>query len=134
MGTQGILVLNDPNFFGGSVKVIRSGAAPHRALPGGPPSGMSAFFPTECTLPITHPFREDSRGVGIADMAYALRNGRRPRAHMDLGFHAFEVMHGIWRSGDTGKIYELTSHCERPKPLRSLGLSGTAEELFTLDD
>ncbi len=52
---------------------------------------------------------------------------------MDLGFHAFEVMHGIWRSGDTGKIYELTSHCERPKPLRSLGLSGTAEE-FTLDD
>ena len=81
----------------------------------------------------THLFREDSRGVGIADMAYALRNGRRPRAHMDLGFHAFEVMHGIWRSGDTGKIYELTSHCERPKPLRSLGLSGTAEE-FTLDD
>ena len=132
MGTQGILVLNDPNFFGGSVKVIRSGAAPIEPFQEAP-SGMSAFFPTEFTLPITHPFREDSRGVGIADMAYALRNGRRPRAHMDLGFHAFEVMHGIWRSGDTGKIYELTSHCERPKPLRSLGLSGTAEE-FTLDD
>ena len=132
MGTQGILVLNDPNFFGGSVKVIRSGAAPIEPFQEAP-SGMSAFFPTECTLPITHPFREDSRGVGIADMAYALRNGRRPRAHMDLGFHAFEVMHGIWRSGDTGKIFELTSHCERPKPLRSLGLSGTAVE-FTLDD
>ena len=67
-------------------------------------------------------------------MAYALRNGRRPRAHMDLGFHAFEVMHGIWRSGDTGKIYELTSLIARGRsPLRSLGLSGTAEE-FTLDD
>lgn len=129
IGTQGILVLNDPNFFGGAVQVIRNGGSP--IAPFG--DTQESWVQTPYTLPMTHPFRENSRGVGVADMAYALRNGRRPRAHMDLGFHAFETVHGIWLSGDTGKIYELTSRCERPAPLRSLGLSGTAEE-FTLDD
>ncbi|MGN0478339.1 MAG: hypothetical protein ACI4GO_02795, partial [Hominenteromicrobium sp.] len=132
MGTQGILILNDPNFFGGSVKVIRMGGDPIEPWMSDAPG---TFFTrqTEFTLPITHPFREDSRGVGVADMAYAIRNGRRARAYMDLGFHAFEVIHGIWRSGDTGEIVEMTSHCDRPQPIRPLGLSGTAEE-FMLDD
>ena len=132
MGTEGILILNDPNFFGGSVKVIRMGGDPIEPWMSNAPG---TFFTqqTEFTLPITHPFREDSRGVGVADMAYAIRNGRRARAYMDLGFHAFEVIHGIWRSGDTGEIVEMTSHCDRPQPIRPLGLSGTAEE-FMLDD
>lgn len=128
MGTHGILVLNDPNYFGGSVQVIRNGGNPVE-----PWEKETSFGEKAYTLPITHPYREDSRGVGIADMAYAVRNGRRPRASAELGMHAFEVIHGIWRSGDTGEIYTLKTSCPRPTPLRSLGLSGTAEE-YTLDD
>ncbi|MBP3705234.1 MAG: gfo/Idh/MocA family oxidoreductase, partial [Clostridia bacterium] len=85
------------------------------------------------TLPMTHPFRESSRGLGVADMAYAIRNNRRPRADCDLGYHTFEVIHGIWKSGDTGQVYEMTSRCERPAPIPCTGLTGTAEE-FALDN
>ncbi|MDO4559121.1 MAG: Gfo/Idh/MocA family oxidoreductase, partial [Planctomycetia bacterium] len=122
MGTAGILVLNDPNFFGGSVKVIRMDGDPIEPSMHDQPPMHHFTALAEFTLPMTHPFRTDSRGVGVADMAYAMRNGRKPRADVDLGFHAFEVVHGIWQSGDTGSIYELQSRCERPKPLRSLGL------------
>lgn len=133
MGTQGILTLNDPNFFGGTVTVARNGGEP--LDPSMSDQYPPRFFtePMQFPLPMTHPFRENSRGVGVADMAYAMLNHRKPRADVDLGFHAFEVVHGIWQSGDTGKIYEMTSHPERPAPLRSLGLFGSAEE-FTLDD
>ena len=133
MGTQGILVLNDPNFFGGSVKIIRNGGVPLDPCMNDKQPDAWFTDPLSYTLPMTHPFRESSRGLGVADMAYAIRNDRKPRADCDLGYHAFEVIHGIKKSGESGQIYEMTSRCERPAPIPALGLTGTAEE-FCLDN
>lgn len=133
MGTKGILILNDPNFFGGKVNIIRMGSA--ERAPFMPPAENADFLdymPPELTLPITHPYRDDSRGIGVADLCYAIRNNRKPRLYMDLGYHTFETIHGIWRSGDSGQVYELQSRCERPQPLEALSLPGTAEE-YVLD-
>ena len=126
-------MLNDPNFFGGSVKIIRNGGDPMDPCTNDHPPQAWFTNPNAYTLPITHPFRESSRGLGVADMAYAIRNNRRPRADCDLGYHAFEVIHGIRMSGESGQLYEMTSRCERPEPIPCLGLTGTAEE-FCLDN
>ena len=44
-----------------------------------------------------------------------------------------EVIHGMLESTKTGKVYEMTSHFERPAPLKPSNLVGTAQEA-TLND
>lgn len=98
-GTEGTLHLEDPNEFGGTLSVrLQSGQ--------------------ETAFPLTHAYAENSRGLGAADAAYALRLGRKPRCADDLIFHVFEAAKGIEQSCDTGSVYRMTSTCERPAPLR----------------
>lgn len=76
---------------------------------------MGNFEPTK-VLPV-YPFDHDSRGVGAAEMAWAIRTGREPRAAAQLGIHCQEILEGLKISGETGKVYELKSTCTVPKPL-----------------
>jgi hypothetical protein len=34
-----------------------------------------------------------------------------------MGFHAFEIVHGIWEGSKTGKIHTMESTCAQPAPL-----------------
>lgn len=152
-GTQGTMKLGDPNMFNDTISVTRSGAKPQKEfmMPGmqpksGPGMGMEAdddvqqlvefsmsSLPTTVELPLLHGFYDSVRGVGLADMCYALRNGRRPRCHADIGYHSIEIIHGIQESCKTGKIYEMTSRCERPEPLPVSAYSASCQEA-TLDN
>ena len=102
-GTAGSLRVPDPNGFGGPVSVRRAGAKEW----------------TE--MPLTHGFAENSRGIGVADLAYGLRTGRPHRASGALGYHVLEAMHGFHDASDSGRRYEMQSTVERPAAL-PLGL------------
>ena len=56
------------------------------------------------------------RGLGAADLAYAIRNGRPPRCGTGLAFHTYEAAAGLVISCDTQRTYSMTSRCERPAP------------------
>ena len=138
-GTEGTLIVFHPNFYSGRVALRRlsSVPAPPFAPPPPTPPPPEGFIvrgvSSETDLPMLHGFLDNSRGIGLADMAYALRNGRRPRIHSDIGLHAFEIVDGILESARTGRIHEMTSTCERPKMLRTTALAGSAQEV-ALDD
>ena len=138
-GTQGTLVLFHPNFYSGRVALRRlsSAPAPMFAPPPATPPPPEGFIvrgvTTETELPMLHGFLDNSRGIGFADMAYALRNGRRPRMHADLGFHSIEIIEGILESTRTGRTHEMKSTCERPKMFEAMALAGSVQEL-PLDD
>ncbi|MDD4774859.1 MAG: Gfo/Idh/MocA family oxidoreductase, partial [Eubacteriales bacterium] len=75
-GTEGTLTLNDPNNFSGNVSIhTKTG--------------------TDMTLPVAHAYTENERGLGVADLAYALRMNRKPRAGWECGLHTLEAAHGI---------------------------------------
>jgi hypothetical protein len=93
----------DPNSFGGPVLVRRAGAADWSEIP------------------LTHGYAENSRSVGVADMAYAQRSGRPHRASPELVYHVLELMHAFGDSSAQGKHVDLESTCQRPAPL-PLGL------------
>lgn len=115
-GTEGTLVLPDPNTFSGPVYLMRQGSD------------------QRYEMPLTHGYTDGcQRGLGVADMAWALRNGRPHRCSGEMGLHAFEIVHGIWESSRTGQAHEMKSTMERPKALRSGVLDGTAAEAV-LDD
>jgi predicted dehydrogenase len=67
-------------------------------------------------MPITH--REDwARGIGLADMAYGIRDNRPHRASGALAFHVLELMHAFEKAYNNGAYVELTSTVARPEPL-----------------
>ena len=95
-GTEGALSAPDPNTFGGPVKLRRAGESDW----------------TE--VPLTHPYTDNSRGLGAADLAAAARSGRKPRAGGDLAFHVLDTMQTVLEA--TGAWQTVESTCERPAP------------------
>jgi len=109
-GTEGTLSVPDPNTFGGPVRVLRAGAEDWSEVP------------------LTYGYAENSRGVGVADMACALRSGRLHRASGELAYHVLDIMHAVHEASVAGEHVKLKSKCRPPAPL-PLGLRP-----WTLDD
>jgi predicted dehydrogenase len=98
-GTEGSLRAPDPNFFDGPVLVRRAGEE------------------TWKEIPLLDTYRENSRGLGIADMATAIAEGRPQRASGELAYHVLDVMHGVYDASSSGKYYDVKSVCPRLEPL-----------------
>ena len=96
-GSEGTLVVPDPNTFGGPVRLHRQG------------EGVSE-------VPSAFGYTDEFRGVGAADMVYALRSGRPHRASGDLAFHVLDVMETIFEAAEAGRRLEVSSRVERPAP------------------
>ena len=65
----------------------------------------------------THGFNENSRGLGLLDLAYAARDGRPPRASGELAQHVLEVMTGIADAPQMGGFVDIASTCPVPEIL-----------------
>ena len=98
-GTKGTLLVPDPNCFGGPIE----------------------FFDGEkqewIELPLEFDYAENSRCLGLDDLAKALESGRRGRTTSRQTFHVLEAMCGIMKSAETGKPYTMTSRFEREAPM-----------------
>lgn len=103
-GTDGILIMGDPNLFGTPVCLQKTNAQP-------------------VVFPLTHGFAENSRGLGAAEMAWSIRAGRNHRASKEMAFHVFETMHGIMTSAESGVAYAMQSSFSTP-PLLPEGYIG----------
>ena len=99
-GTNGILKLNDPNDFSGEVTVTyRDGA--------------------ETPMPKNFAFWENSRGLGTADMCYALRNGREPRCSYERAIHILEAGVNIMNLDGKDKYHKMETTCERAEAFKA---------------
>lgn len=105
-GTKGSMIVPDPNGFGGKVEVRRS--------------GQKHWLRQK----IRYGYRENSRGLGLADMAAAIRTGRPHRANGELALHVLEIMHGVLRAAREGRHVVLTTEVERPEPMPPLPAKG----------
>ena len=96
---EGSLQVPDPNGFGGSVRLFKKDQEEW----------------TE--VPLTHGYSENSRGIGVADMAYALKSGCAHRASGELAYHVLDIMHAFHDASNQGRHIELESTCEQPAPM-----------------
>ncbi len=96
-GSEGSLSVPDPNMFNGTVKLYRDGKWEE--------------------VPLTHGYADNSRGIGVADMAYAIQEGRPHRASGELTFHVLDAMHGFLDASQSGKHYLMESQGVRPEAL-----------------
>lgn len=98
-GSLGTLSVPDPNTFGGPVRFYKPGQKEWQEIP------------------VLHGYAENSRGLGVADMAMALRTGRKHRANVDLTYHVLDTMHAFHDACREGLVYRLSSTCEKPAPM-----------------
>jgi predicted dehydrogenase len=96
-GTEGTLILPDPNTFGGDLCIRRRDAG------------------TEELLAATTP--RSTRGTGVLEMARAIRAGRPHRADGALAFHVLDVMTALRRSVDEPALVAIESSVDRAEPL-----------------
>lgn len=98
-GTEGSLGVPDPNFFGGVVRATRVEDRGWR------------------DVPLTHANEKNSRGLGVADLALAVRTGRAPRASGELAYHVLDIMESLLDAARLARHVDVASTCERPAPL-----------------
>lgn len=98
-GTEGTLAVPDPNGFGGTIRYKNK--------------RMKEFQ----DVPLLFGHNENDRGIGAADIAYAIRSGRPHRVNGDLAYHVLEAMWGYHDSSDSGTHYQMKSTVTRPAPL-----------------
>lgn len=108
-GTEGILHMGDPNDFDGKIYIQKS-------------DDLKTEFP------LLHPFKENCRGIGAADMAWALRTGRKPRLSFEIAYHALEIINGIIDSAQSGTLKRFNTDFELPTPIGTEFYNGECEE------
>jgi len=95
-GTEGSMIVPDPNGFGGEVFVRTRQSSDWELVP-------NRFG-----------FTENARGVGVRDIALAIAEGRPHRASGALAYHVLDAMHGFDDASKQGTHIELTSGVARP--------------------
>ncbi len=98
-GSKGTLFVPDPNCFGNEI----------------------TFFDGETNemkvIPVCFDYTENSRGLGLAEFAKALKTGRKPRTSYRQTLHVLEVMQAFVNSGESGKTTEIKSVFTREVPM-----------------
>lgn len=98
-GSEGSLLAPDPNFFGGEIFLRGENQEQWRAVP------------------IEFPYTTNMRGLGVADMARAVRAKEPNRCSGEMTYHVVDVMRALLKSAEVGRQINLKSECDRPAPL-----------------
>ena len=96
-GTEATIAVPDPNGFGGDIRI--------RAV------GESDWTVVPCAG------ATNGRGLGVLDMARALRHGGSLRAPSEIGLHVLETMEAIERSTSSRTFEPVHSDFTLPEPL-----------------
>jgi predicted dehydrogenase len=96
-GTEATMAAPDPNRFDGEVRIHRRGGDPWEVVK---PVGASA-----------------GRGLGVVDMARALRGGGPHRATGEMALHVLDIMVAIERSIASGSFEPVDSGFTTAQPL-----------------
>ncbi len=99
-GSEGSLSVPDPNTFGGPVKLFKPGKDWQE-------------------VEVLHGYTQNSRGLGVAEMAQAILSNRPHRAGGELAYHVLESMLAFEKASRSGGYVLLESSCDQPEAFPS---------------
>ncbi len=104
-GTEGTLIVPDPNNFKGEVRLLKPNNEGYK------------------DLPLCFDYTENSRGLGLADMAKAIEQHRPFRANCEQTLHVLEIMERLQAGGSA----TIQSPYSRQEPMQVRGVQGILE-------
>ena len=106
-GTKGILYLGCPDWFNGEVRLYENTY-----------DFANADKPERIKIDIPFGYNQNSRGVGVADMAYAIRDGREARASKERACHVLDIQECMVKSNEQNSAFvAVETSCQRSLPL-----------------
>ena len=113
----------DPNAMQGPIKLLK--AEDFKACVNGKetlPEKLVAMYGPETAGLFTEvdtvaPRVGNERGAGVADMAQAIIDGRKPRVSADLCRHVTEAINAFDVCVETGMPYKMTTTFEKPEAM-----------------
>ena len=108
-GSKGTLIVPDPNGFGGPIKLLRPEEGSYKEMP------------------LTFPYKENSRALGLADAAKSIATGRTPRTSYKQTYHVLEVMQSFQKSSEEEKFVDIQSDFTREAPMKDDLLKGVLD-------
>ncbi len=108
-GSKGTLFVPDPNTFGGPVQLFR------------PEDGEVK------EIPLLFDYRENSRALGLADMAKALETGRAARCDYTQTRHVLEILTAFDKSSDAKAYYPMETRYARKIPMKNNRMHGVLD-------
>lgn len=105
-GTKGTLRVPDPNYFGGGIFLLR------------PEDGEFK------EMPLLFDYKENSRGIGVVDMAKALRKKRPFRTEVQQTLHVLEILTAFEKSSNEGSYVSMESSYSRGSAMKNNPVSG----------
>lgn len=98
-GTKGSIKVPDPNCFSGPIYLATSDGLGYKEMPW------------------THVYSENSRGLGLADLASCIVSGKTPKAGYQQTGHVLEIMCAIFSSAVDKKYYKMRTKYKRSEPM-----------------
>lgn len=99
-GSEGTLIVPDPNTFGGPIQLI------HRM------DGETR------EIPVMFDYKDNSRALGLADMAKSLETGRACRTTYKQTLHVLEVMESFTISAEQRRTIDLETTFQKEAPMK----------------
>jgi predicted dehydrogenase len=99
-GTEGTMIIPDPNMFTGDVQITRA-----------PPATAISDPAVWHSVPITGVYAE--RGLGVLDLSRAARTGGKPIASGELGYHVLDTLMAIDEAMTKDRTVSIESRIDR---------------------
>lgn len=107
-GTEGTLLVPDPNMSDGRAAVLRKEQVVAKAF--NMPEDMHTYEVPQRVQNVS----EYTRGTGVAEMVVSIKEGRKHRANGEMATHIIEAITGMMESAETGICYQMKTSCEQP--------------------
>ncbi|MDF2803464.1 MAG: Gfo/Idh/MocA family oxidoreductase [Anaerocolumna sp.] len=105
-GSEGTLLVPDPNTFGGPIYLLRQEEKEYKEIP------------------VMFDYKDNSRGLGLADMAKAIETNRFFRADYKQTLHVLEAMTAFHTSSDIRGAVDLESKFTREEAMQLNPVTG----------
>ena len=114
-GTEGSMIVPDPNMFGGSVYVCKKLGSPWQEFRTNKMPLGKINIRSQSSRANESPTNANYRGVGLSEMAYCIENKKRHRCNGEVSVHVLDLIQSTMYSARTNKPKKINTTCKPPK-------------------
>ena len=114
-GSNGSMIVPDPNMFGGSVYTCKKLGEKWKEYKTGKMPLGKINIRTKSLRANEAPINANYRGVGLAEMAYCIENKKIHRCNGELSLHVLDIIQSTMKASRTGIKQKIKTTCKIPK-------------------
>jgi len=114
-GNKGSLIVPDPNMFGGSAFTCKNIGDKWKEYKTNKMPLGKINIRSQSSRANESPTNANYRGVGLAEMAYCIKNKKLNRCNGELSYHVLDIIQSTMKACKTGKKQTIKSTCIKPK-------------------